>query len=55
MVYQSGNQMWHSDSSFKQVPAQAALIWDDRGRPWDAKRHMRVMHRTTVAGDGPTA
>ena len=60
MVYQSGNQMWHSDSSFKQVPAQAALIWDNRcmlhrGRPWDAKRHMRVMHRTTVAGDGPTA
>jgi len=26
MVYQSGNQMWHSDSSFKQVPAQASLL-----------------------------
>ena len=26
-----------------------------RGRPWDAKRYTRVMHRTTVAGDGPTA
>lgn len=36
------------------------VIWDNRcmlhrGRPWDAKRHARVMHRTTVAGDGPTA
>ena len=26
-----------------------------RRRPWDAKHHTRVMHRTTVAGDGPTA
>lgn len=26
-----------------------------RGRPWDAKRHARIMHRTTVAGDGSTA
>jgi hypothetical protein len=24
-----------------------------RGRPWDP-RQRRVMHRTTVAGDGPT-
>jgi len=37
-----------------------AHIWDNRcmlhrGRPWDAKRYTRVMHRTTVAGDGPTA
>jgi alpha-ketoglutarate-dependent 2,4-dichlorophenoxyacetate dioxygenase len=36
------------------------VIWDNRcllhrGRPWDAKRHTRVMHRTTVAGEGPTA
>jgi alpha-ketoglutarate-dependent 2,4-dichlorophenoxyacetate dioxygenase len=36
------------------------IIWDNRcmlhrGRPWDSKRHTRVMHRTTVAGDGPTA
>lgn len=36
------------------------VIWDNRcllhrGRPWDAKHHTRVMHRTTVAGDGPTA
>ena len=36
------------------------VIWDNRcmlhrGRPWDAERHTRVMHRTTVAGDGPTA
>ena len=36
------------------------VIWDNRcllhrGRPWDTKRHTRVMHRTTVAGEGPTA
>lgn len=36
------------------------VVWDNRGmlhrgRPWDAKRYTRVMHRTTVAGDGPTA
>lgn len=36
------------------------VIWDNRcmlhrGRPWDAKQYTRVMHRTTVAGDGPTA
>lgn len=37
MLYQSGNQLWHSDSSFK--PA----------------RYPRVMRRTTVAGEGPTA
>ena len=34
-------------------------MWDNRavlhrGRPWDTKRYRRVMHRTTVAGDGPT-
>ena len=26
-----------------------------RGRPWNESRYRRVMHRTTVAGDGPTA
>ena len=26
MMYQSGNQMWHTDSSFKRVPAQASLL-----------------------------
>jgi len=26
-----------------------------RGRPWDESRYRRVMHRTTVAGVGPTA
>lgn len=36
------------------------VIWDNRcvlhrGRTWDAARHRRVMRRTTVAGDGPTA
>jgi len=36
------------------------VMWDNRcvlhrGRPWDAANHRRVMRRTTVAGDGPTA
>ena len=35
------------------------LMWDNRavlhrGREWDTKRYRRVMHRTTVAGEGPT-
>ncbi len=36
------------------------VMWDNRcvlhrGRPWDERRYRRVMHRTTVAGAGPTA
>ena len=36
------------------------VMWDNRcvlhrGRPWDAARHPRVMRRTTIAGEGPTA
>jgi len=36
------------------------VMWDNRcvlhrGRPWDSARHKRVMHRTTVAGEGATA
>ena len=36
------------------------VLWDNRcvlhgGRPWDESAYRRVMHRTTVAGDGPTA
>jgi alpha-ketoglutarate-dependent 2,4-dichlorophenoxyacetate dioxygenase len=36
------------------------VMWDNRcvlhrGRPWDVDRYRRVMRRTTVAGDGPTA
>jgi alpha-ketoglutarate-dependent 2,4-dichlorophenoxyacetate dioxygenase len=36
------------------------VMWDNRcalhrGRPWDAGRHKRVMRRTTIAGEGPTA
>jgi alpha-ketoglutarate-dependent 2,4-dichlorophenoxyacetate dioxygenase len=36
------------------------VMWDNRcmlhrGRSWDEERHRRVMHRTTVAGDRPTA
>ena len=35
------------------------VMWDNRcmlhrGRPWDGKQYRRVMHRTTVAGVGPT-
>ena len=34
-------------------------IWDNRavlhrGRPWDGAKYKRILHRTTVAGDGPT-
>ena len=36
------------------------VMWDNRtvlhrGRPWDATRSTRVMRRTTLAGEGPTA
>jgi alpha-ketoglutarate-dependent 2,4-dichlorophenoxyacetate dioxygenase len=36
------------------------VMWDNRcvlhrGRPWDAATHRRVMRRTTLAGEGPTA
>jgi alpha-ketoglutarate-dependent 2,4-dichlorophenoxyacetate dioxygenase len=36
------------------------VMWDNRcvlhrGRPWDAAKHVRVMRRTTIAGEGPTA
>ena len=36
------------------------VMWDNRcvlhrGRAWDEQRYRRVMHRTTVAGTGPTA
>jgi alpha-ketoglutarate-dependent 2,4-dichlorophenoxyacetate dioxygenase len=36
------------------------VMWDNRcmlhrGRPWDENRYRRIMHRTTVAGEGPTA
>jgi alpha-ketoglutarate-dependent 2,4-dichlorophenoxyacetate dioxygenase len=36
------------------------VMWDNRcvlhrGRPWNESRYRRVMHRTTVAGQGPTA
>ncbi len=84
MRYIAGNQLWHSDSSYKRFPAKASLLrkltnastieenvyghrwepgdlimWDNRcclhrGRPWNSAVHRRVMHRTTVAGDGPT-
>jgi alpha-ketoglutarate-dependent 2,4-dichlorophenoxyacetate dioxygenase len=35
------------------------VVWDNRavlhrGRPWDEARYPRVMHRTTVAGTGPS-
>ena len=36
------------------------VMWDNRcvlhrGRPWNESRYRRVMHRTTVAGEAPTA
>jgi len=36
------------------------VMWDNRavlhrGRPWDAERYARIMRRTTLAGEGPTA
>jgi alpha-ketoglutarate-dependent 2,4-dichlorophenoxyacetate dioxygenase len=36
------------------------VMWDNRcmlhrGRPWDESRYRRAMHRTTVAGEEPTA
>jgi alpha-ketoglutarate-dependent 2,4-dichlorophenoxyacetate dioxygenase len=36
------------------------VMWDNRcclhrGRSWDKAKYRRVMHRTTLAGDGPTA
>ena len=36
------------------------VMWDNRcvlhrGRPWDAAKHVRIMRRTTIAGEGPTA
>jgi alpha-ketoglutarate-dependent 2,4-dichlorophenoxyacetate dioxygenase len=36
------------------------VMWDNRcalhrGRPWDEGKYRRVMHRTTIAGTGPTA
>ncbi len=39
--------------------AHDLVVWDNRcclhrGRPWDRRVHRRIMHRTTVAGDGPT-
>ena len=38
--------------------ANDLVMWDNRcmlhrGRPWDTAQYRRVMHRTTVAGDGP--
>src|SRR5262249_16821913 len=47
-VYQHGWKQWD------------LVMWDNRcvlhrGRPWDAGRHVRVMRRTTLAGEGPTA
>ncbi len=39
--------------------ANDLVMWDNRvvvhrGRPWDESRFRRIMHRTTVMGDGPT-
>ena len=39
--------------------ANDLVMWDNRtclhrGRPWDNGVYKRIMHRTTLAGDGPT-
>ncbi len=39
--------------------ADDLVIYDNRsclhrGRPWDSGNHKRILHRTTLAGDGPT-
>ena len=48
MVYQHHWKQWD------------LVMWDNRcvlhrGRPWDSARHKRIMRRTTIAGEGPTA
>jgi alpha-ketoglutarate-dependent 2,4-dichlorophenoxyacetate dioxygenase len=48
------------DNVYRHVwTAGDAVMWDNRcmlhrGRPWDGTKYRRVMHRTTVAGVGPT-
>jgi len=48
------------DNVYRHVWTAGDLVmWDNRcmlhrGRPWDGKQYRRVMHRTTVAGVGPT-
>ena len=42
-----------------QWTAGDSVMWDNRcmlhrGRPWDGTKYRRIMHRTTVAGVGPT-
>ena len=49
------------DRVYRHVWKQWDLVmWDNRtvlhrGRPWDSARYPRIMRRTTVAGEGPTA
>lgn len=53
---------WATQPQFTYLHQWAAndfVIWDNRcmlhrGRPWDVTKYPRVMHRTTVAGAGPT-
>ena len=48
------------DNVYRHVWTAGDLVmWDNRcmlhrGRPWDGTKYRRVMHRTTVAGVGPT-
>ena len=51
-----------SDEDFATIAWQPKdlVMWDNRcclhrGCVWDKAHYRRVMHRTTVAGDGPTA
>src|SRR5688572_20219401 len=51
LIYRLGQRNWHSDSSFKRVLAKASLL---HARPYAITEHARILHRTTVAGNGPT-
>ena len=53
---------WATQSMFvyrHQWATNDLVVYDNRccvhrGRPWDRANHKRVLHRTTLAGDGPT-
>ena len=53
MLYQSGNQLWHTDSSFKPVPAMASLLSGREVPPTGGETEyvsMRHAHATLPAG-----
>jgi len=53
-MFNLGNRLWHSDSSFRAVPAKYSLL---SGRAVPARggaTQFADMRRTTLAGDAPT-